>query len=89
MKGCVWKVSPEDRLCKYCRLTACPDRVLKSKRWGSVTASIRGLEVGGSVRLDHGYYGAARTASSRLAEDLCARYIVRNAQEGVIVERIA
>lgn len=89
MKGCVWKVSPEDRLCKYCRLTACQDRSLKKKKWGIVAPTMRGMDVGRCVRFDHGYYGAARTAATRLGEQYLWRYIVRQDENGVIVERIA
>lgn len=89
MAGCVWNVSPEDRLCKYCVLTNCQERLLKKKRWGVVTPALRGMSVGQRLRLDHGYFGAARTAASRIGEETARRYVVRREERGVIVDRIS
>jgi hypothetical protein len=47
------------------------------------------MDVGQSLRFDHMYYNAARTAASRLGADYLMRFIVRHDENGCIVERIS
>ncbi len=89
MKSCVWKVEAKDRLCKYCILTTCPERNVGGKKWGRITPRMRSMDVGQSLRFDHMYYNAARTAASRLGADYLMRFIVRHDENGCIVERIS
>jgi hypothetical protein len=87
MGGCVWKVRPEDRLCKFCKLTHCWDRDYRgSRKYGTVTPTMRGLDVGGKAVFSADKYGAVRTAMTRLAPKRFSMFYVG---DRVKVERIS
>lgn len=89
MAKCIWKVSPDDRLCKYCKLTHCEDRVIENiRRRGTVMPRMRGMMVGDEIVFDASLYNACRTAASRLGADWDVRIITRMGEDGVHVTRI-
>lgn len=89
MEECIWKVSPEDRLCRYCKLTHCPDRAKEgSRKLGTVMPTLRGMAVGDAVVLDAVSYNAARTAAFRLARTCGRRFLMHTRADGLHVERI-
>lgn len=89
MKNCVWNVAKEDRLCKYCLLTHCDDRLnRKYRRHGFVMGRIRKMNVGDEVRFDMEFYGACRTAASRLKSNFGIICVTRMEADGVYVCRI-
>lgn len=89
MSTCVWNVSKEDRLCKYCLLTHCDDRAnRKHRRYGKVMPTIRHLDPGAEHVFEPEFYNACRTATSRLKENFGCLYVTRMAEDGVHVCRI-
>lgn len=66
MGKCVWAVRPEDRLCKYCKLTLCEDRdYTNSRKYGTVAPTMRKMEVGDKAVFGIDKYNAVRTCMSR------------------------
>lgn len=89
MAKCIWKVAPEDRLCRYCKLTHCEDRVIKNvRRRGTVMPRMREMVVDQEIVFDASLYNACRTAASRLGADWNVRIITRMGEDGVHVTRI-
>lgn len=90
MAKCIWKVAPEDRLCRYCKLTHCEERVIENaRRRGTVMPRMREMGVGQEIVFDASLYNACRTAASRLGSDWSVRIITRMESDGVHVERVS
>lgn len=90
MSNCIWKVAPEDRLCKYCKLTHCEDRVIaNARRRGTVMPRMRSMDPGEEIVFDAAFYNACRTAASRLGQDWGVRIIVRMESDGIHAARVS
>lgn len=89
MKNCVWNVAKEDRLCQYCMLTHCEDRVnRKYRRYGLVMGRIKQMDVGDEVRFEIGSYGAVRSAASQLKSRFGIVFATRRSADAVYICRI-
>ena len=88
--SCIWKVSPEDRLCKYCLLTHCDERRTdKYRRHGKVIQKMRAMGVGEEIVFEYGFYNACRTAATRLRSELDACILTRAEDDGIHVVRVS
>lgn len=90
MAKCIWKVAPEDRMCRYCKLTHCEDRVIaNARRRGTVMPRMREMDVGQEIVFDSSLYNACRTAAFRLRQDWGVRIIVRLGSDGIHAARVS
>lgn len=85
---CVWKVAPEDRLCKLCRLDGCEDRIPPARRLGKVMSRVRQMEVGEEIFVPRQEHNAARTAATKLNKVFGVKYKVCRAGDSISVVRI-
>lgn len=89
MKECIWKVKPEDRLCRYCKMVHCEDRSrVGARKMGTVTPRMRQMEVGGLLEIEVADHNAARTAAHRLSRENGAKFSIYTRRKKVYVERI-
>lgn len=88
--SCIWKVAPEDRLCKYCLLTHCDERRTdKYRRHGKVTQKTRAMGVGDELVFEYVFYNACRTAAYRLRKEFGMSLLTRADDDGIHVVRIS
>lgn len=87
MTKCVWPVNPEERLCKFCKLTMCDDRdYTNSRKYGTVTPTMRAMKVGEKAEFGAEKYGAVRVAMSRLSPMRFSMFFKGNC---LVVEKIS
>lgn len=89
MKGCIWNVSVEDRLCRYCKMAQCESRNRKGvRKLGRVTPTMRGMAVGDTLEMDFVEKNAARTCAWRLKRESGARFMIYARGSRIFIERI-
>lgn len=69
MGNCIWKVKPEDRLCRFCKYWYCEDRPNKAKRGDPkhpVYFELKNLPVGSWKFYPLDYSDRCRSAASKL-----------------------
>ncbi len=86
---CVWKVAPEDRICRLCLNYGCAERHTPGRRNGKIMPLIRALEVDGVAHFPCENYNAVRTAASKLGKMYGAYFRVHKEGDYVFVKRIS
>lgn len=90
MGTCIWPVKPEERKCKYCKLVHCEERNREGvRKLGTVTPTMRSMEVGQRIEIDAINQNATRTAAYRLKKERGWRFSVYIRNRSVFVERIS
>ena len=84
---CVWKVAPEDRLCRICMNYGCVDRHTPGRRNGRIMPLMREMAVGDEMSFDCEHYNAVRTAAHKLGKMFGAYFKTHKEGDRVLVKR--
>lgn len=84
---CIWDIPVDKRLCDYCKVKFCKDRVRTHLMHGEISNTLRDLGVKETINMDLKDLNSIRVAASRLNTSFGCSISVRNNGRYAVVTR--